>query len=57
MILVTACELYAREGPVPKWTWRSALACFDATSPVFENGHTVPAIETLEKLARRWKFP
>jgi len=31
-------------------------ACSVATSSRVENGHTVPAIETLEKMARAWRF-
>jgi hypothetical protein len=31
--------------------------CFAATYPAGENGHTVPAVETLEKFARALEVP
>ena len=38
-------------------TLKSAPAWFGATFPRLENGHTVPAIETLEKMARAFEVP
>jgi transcriptional regulator with XRE-family HTH domain len=38
-------------------TSKSGRACSDATISRVENGHTVPAIETLEKLARAFEVP
>jgi len=56
--LVTVCERYARrkkdlsQGDVEKRT--GLLRCYISR---VENGHTVPSIETLEKLARAMEVP
>jgi hypothetical protein len=46
----------AKQRTCPKETSRDALVCFVAIFRV-ENGHTVPAIETLEKMARALELP
>jgi hypothetical protein len=37
--------------------WKNVLDCCAAIFPGSKNGHTVPAIETLEKLARALEMP
>jgi hypothetical protein len=49
--------LCAKRRAFPKGTLKSARACFAATSVGVENGHTVPAIETMEKMARALEVP
>jgi transcriptional regulator with XRE-family HTH domain len=52
--LVIASAKCARKRNSPKATSKSAQACFGVR---VENGHTVPAVETLEKLARAFEVP
>ena len=40
-----------------KATWRTKLAFFDSTSRVFENGHTTPNVETMERFASALDVP
>jgi transcriptional regulator with XRE-family HTH domain len=47
---------YVRRKISPKATSKSERVCSGATSLAW-NGHTVPAIETLEKMARAFEVP
>jgi len=57
MIIGDRLRALREEKKLCQVTLKSGLACFAATSPALKTGLTVPAIETLEKMARAFEVP
>ena len=56
-LLVTVCVHCVRKRSFHKATLRKRQICFRCYVSRVENGHTVPAVETLEKFARALEVP